>query len=177
MRILVLIGLCASGAASAQTTPPASETGWWGGLGGGFARELDGGSGLLGFAVRVQTPYEVGPARVGAGGSAALSLGGFALGEVHVTAGTDVSTGPILVALAAGPSLASVEGGAGGVLGLHAEAQVLLVVLPRLGVGVEAYANVNREAAVVGFGTSLAFGRLPARAAIPDPPPRPRPAR
>ena len=182
-RALVLIALCAGGAASAQTAaPPASVPGWWGGFGLGVLDENEDGNVLLSVTVRVRTPYSVGPLRVegGVAGASNLSIFGTSasFAEAHVALGTGTSAGPVLVAVAAGPSVVAVEGRGGGVApGLYVGAQVQLAVFPAFGLGVEGYANANAEMPVVGGGLAFSFGRLPARAAVPNPPPRPRPAR
>ena len=181
-RLVLLALLCAGGTASAQTAPPGRAPGWWGGVGVGALNENADGSVLLSATVRVRTPYSVGPLHVegGVAGASSLSIFGTSasFAEAHVALGTGASVGPAFVAVAASPSVVVVEGRGGGVVpGLYVGAQVQLAVFPAFGLGVEGYANANAEMPVVGGGLAFSFGRLPARAAIPDPPPRPRPAR
>ena len=179
MRPLLLLALGLAAAASAQPADPAPPApGWRGGVGAGLAR-AGGSSALVAATVRLQSPYGVGPLRVEGGATSVLALSPFGSGSVltgaHVALGASAAAGPALVSVAAGPSLSSVLGETA--LGLYAGAQAHLVVLPALGVGAEAYTHVSSEASVVGLGLSFAFGRQPARALVPNPPPRPRPAR
>ena len=196
LPLLVLgLGTAAAQPADSVSTPlpvsgpprsdSAVERGWWGGAGVAVLDQTGAGQAVVGLSVRLRTPYGVGPVRVEGGAASAVALSAFGSGEVltegHVALGADAAVGPVLLAVAAGPSLASVYRAESPdralVPGLYAGAQVLVVVLPPFGIGVEAYAHVNRERSVVGLGTTLAFGRLPARALVTDPPPRPRPAR
>jgi hypothetical protein len=121
--------------------------------------------------------------QVGASGSGEL-FGRDELNEVHVAVGAVGSGGPILFSLVAGPSLGRVHGSefddpafAGGrsvpVPGVHLAARAVLVVIPQIGVGIEAFAHVNAKLPAAGGRVVLAFGRMPG-ALVPNPPPTPR---
>ena len=190
MRLLVLalaLGTAAQ-AQSAETAPPA---GWWGGYTAGVVRtvDVDSRSGLLASHLYLRTPYGVGPVRVEGGAGVAFDLfGSESVADVRLALASNVAAGPLLLSVAGGPALVAATRPSfldpgfaddqGKVLpGLHGSARVVLVIVPPFGIGVEAFGLTTEEVSYTGVGVSLSFGRLPARAAIRNPPPRPRPAR
>lgn len=147
--------------------------------------------GLLLSAVRYTRSVGGGPFVVQVGATDNVYFNPFGSGsplrEVHVAAGVATSAGPVLVTAVAGPSVGwarrsssrdprYADGRARTALGVVASARAVLVVLPAVGLGVETFAHANAEVPAAGAGLTLAFGRLPG-ALVPDPPPRPRPAR
>lgn len=196
MRWSILLLVLASWAASAQPGPEADSVARPSGVSSlslgplGLSASPDNG-GLLLSGVRYTRSVGTGPVVVQAGATDTFYFNPFGSGsplrEVHVAAGVVTSAGPVLVSVAAGPSVGwarrsssrdprYADGRARTVLGVVASARAVLVVFPAVGVGVETFAQANGEVPVAGAGLTLAFGRLPG-ALVPNPPPRPRPAR
>ena len=185
-RFLAL--LCITGTATAQpATGPVQEPASWfsagPSVGVGLGAER---ANLLAAGAHFHQPLGRGSLRVQLGATVATELlGRDELTEVHVAVGATASEGPLLVAAAIGPSLARVnrslyddrsfEGGARTVLGAAVDVQATLVLVPNLGIGVDAFAHVNGPLPVVSIGPRLVIGRLPG--ALGSVPPRRRPAR
>ena len=142
------------------------------------------------FAIEIAFTQSVGrgPLVVEAGVSAAAEsefrLGlGDELTEIHIAVGAQRSVGRALLSAVVGPSFAlagqspqddPAGGGRTRVLpGAVASARAVFVVVPRVGVGVEAFAHANTVLPVAGARLVFAFGRLPG-AAFPNPPPTQR---
>lgn len=149
------------------------------------------GGGLILSGLRYTRSVGDGPVVLQAGltDNLAFSVFGSAspLTEVHVAAGVATSAGPVLFTALAGPSVGwarrsssrdprYADGRARTVPGAVVSARAVLVVFPAVGVGVETFAHANAEVPAAGAGLTMAFGRLPG-ALVPNPPPRPRPAR
>lgn len=151
---------------------------WWVSLNTGFA-EAGYSVPLLTSTLQAHVPLGVGPLEVQGGVGGGFDLfGSGAYSEAHVALGAAVAVGPVLVSGAAGPAALDFSGRPGKAFpALYADARLALVVFPPFSIGVEGFVLANREMPVRGVGVSLAFGRQPARAVFPNPPPRPRPAR
>ena len=148
-------------------------------LGLGIGTDLGGGTrsvgSLLSASIDFLRSVGTGPAVVQVGASATSGFVFYGLGEVHAAAGVQRSVGPVLLSGVVGPSVVFPDGDGAPVLpGVHASLRAAFVVVPRIGVGVEAFAQVNAALPVVGVRGAIVFGRLPG-ALVPNPPPTPRP--
>ena len=184
MRLVALLVLLASAAASAQPAAPRPAVSSLSvGIGNAARPEprvgVSGGP-LLTASLDYQRSVGTLLAQVGVSGSSEL-FGGDELNEVHVAVGGAGSAGPLLLSAVAGPSVGGARvAGSGGsgprstpVVGAYIAARGIFVVVPRVGVGVEAFAHANTVLPVAGGRLVFAFGRLPG-AAFPNPPPTPR---
>ena len=100
-----------------------------------------------------------------------------AVAEGHLLAGTSVAAGPAVVTAAAGPSLAYVSrsrygtpespvtGFAGRteglVPGVYGSVGATVVLVPEVGLGIEAFGHLNARMPVAGLRLTAALGRLP----------------
>jgi hypothetical protein len=111
------------------------------------------------------------------GASTTAEFWGAGFGEVHAAVGVQQSVGPVLVSGVVGPSVVFPDGDGARVLpGAYVATRAALVVVPRIGAGIEAFVHLNAALPVAGVRGVVAFGRLPG-ALIPNPPPPPRPGR
>ena len=119
-----------------------------------------------------------GPLHAQAGASAqAAPFETDAVVEGHLLAGTSAATGPAVVTVAAGPSLAYVSrarygtpespvtGYAGTTEGLvpgaYGSVGATVVLVPEVGLGIEAFGHLNARMPVAGLRLTAALGRLP----------------
>ena len=193
MRLVCLLFLVSAAASAQPADSPAARRPRVSSLSlspAGVAFQLDadpGGRGRNLLAGSIDYQRTVGPApviaQVGASFSAEL-FGGDELVEAHVAVGASGSGGPVLFSATVGPSLARVrrslsgdpdflDGRAVTLPGLYASARAILVVVPKVGFGVEAFAHVDAKLPLAGGRLVFAFGRLPG-ALVPNPPPTPR---
>ncbi|MGB3542103.1 hypothetical protein [Rubrivirga sp.] len=114
--------------------------------------------------------------------SCCIIFGGDEVTEGHLAFGLAHQTGPALLTLSAGPTLAYVvrstyrndspqsplDRTEGPGLGAHVSAAVHLAVVQEVALGLEAFANVNTQTPIAGARLTFGLGRLP-RPLIPLP--------
>ena len=185
MRLAALFLLLAATGASAQPAgAPTAEPprpSWFSfavGASSGRASSGRASSGLGGVGVHIVAPVGAGPFVVRAGASGAQELGFFVRSgddvfEGHVGAGVSGQTGPLHVAVTAGPSVTRVSlaefddslgyrrrvGRTGRVLpGAYASVQGVVAVSRSLGLSAEAFGLANADLPTVGGRVGIAVG-------------------